>query len=110
MNHRTISLLVIIGCAGLSACKPQAVQPPAPPAAVTVTDEIRSQLVFADTADGKTDHVIQKCVTCNLYMPGKPKFAVIIGEYRVQLCSTECKAAFEKDPTKALIALPTTGN
>jgi hypothetical protein len=105
MTNQFITLLVIISCASLAACKPQAVQPPAPPAAVTVTDDLRTKLAFADTADGKTDHIVEKCVTCRLQMTGKSQFTVPVGDYSVHLCSADCQNRFAADPAKALLAL-----
>jgi len=108
---KTKMLLVL--CAALVGCNRQApthsesgpASPPSPPPPLVLTDEIRARLAYADAADGKPDHIIKKCVTCRLHMPGNPKFASTVGDYQVQLCSAGCKAAFEKDPGKALVAL-----
>lgn len=112
MNPRTFSLLVIIGCAGLAACKPAAVPPAesapaAPRPAVALTDELRPRLVAADTADGKVDHVVSKCIGCSLHMDGLPAHASVVGEYTVEFCSKSCQAGFAKDPAKATAFLAT---
>ena len=107
---RLASLILV--CAALTACNQGAGTKPAPvpaaqvPQAIELTDEIRARLVQADAADGKEDHVIAKCVTCSLKMPGDPAFTLVVGGYSVRLCSAGCKAQFEKDPAKALLALP----
>ena len=109
-----LALLSVVG-AGLCACNHEAGTQSVPtqasqtPQVFEVTDQIRARLAQADAADGHNDHVIEKCVTCNLMMPGKPAFTSVAGDYRVQLCSAGCKALFEKDPAKALLALPATG-
>jgi len=95
-------LAMTIVCTALTACS----QSTTPPPAVVVTEELRARLAVTDAADAKTDHVIAKCVLCNLQMAGKPQFAVPVGEYTVQLCSAGCRDHFSKDPAKALLALP----
>jgi hypothetical protein len=111
MNKHTLPLLAII-CVALTACgrqtKPQLEPTPAAsrPSALHLTDELRARLAVADAADGKTDHVIEKCVSCRLQMAGKPDFTSTVADYRVQLCSAGCKKAFESDPGKQLLALP----
>ena len=95
-------------------CKQDKPQPEPTPAAspraeLQLTDELRARLADADAADGKTDHVIEKCVSCRLQMAGKPEFSSTVADYRVQLCSAGCKKAFERDPGKLLLALPAAG-
>ena len=114
MNKLYLPLLAII-CVALTACdrqnKPQPEPTPAAPprAELKLTDELRARLAAADAADGKTDHVIEKCVSCRLQMAGKPEFTSTAAGYRVQLCSAGCKRAFEGDPGKLLLALPAAG-
>jgi hypothetical protein len=114
MNKYYLPLLAII-CVALTACerqtKPQPERTPAAPRRVELqlTDELRARLAAADDADGKTDHVIEKCVSCKLQMAGKPEFSSTVADYRVQLCSAGCKKAFERDPGKLLLALPAAG-
>ena len=111
MNKHSLSLLAII-CVALAACDQQTKPQPEPLAAASrapelkLTDELHARLAAADTADGKTDHVIEKCVNCKLQMAGKPEFTATVADYRVQLCSAGCKKAFEGDPGKLLLALP----
>jgi hypothetical protein len=111
MNKHSLPLLAII-CVALTACDQQTKTQPEPPAAnsrppeLKLTDELRARLAAADAADGKTDNVIEKCVSCKLQMAGKPEFASTVADYRVQLCSAGCKKAFEGDPGKLLLALP----
>ena len=113
MNCSLKTRILVILCAALVGCNRQApthsasgpASLPAPPPPLVLTDDIRARLAYADAADGKPDHIIEKCVTCRLHMPGNPKFTVTVGDYHVQLCSVECKTAFENDPVKALVAL-----
>ena len=111
MNKHHLPFLVVL-CVALTSCDRQTKpQPEPPPAASTrlelqLTDELRAHLAAADAADGKTDHVIEKCVSCKLQMAGKPEFATTVADYQVQLCSAGCKKAFEGDPGKMLLALP----
>ena len=114
MNKHYLPLLAII-CVALTACdrqnKPQPEPTPAasPRAELQLTDELRARLATADAADGKTDHVIEKCVSCKLQMAGKPEFSSTVADYRVQLCSAGCRKAFERDPGKVILALPAVG-
>jgi hypothetical protein len=111
MNKYYLLLLALI-CVALTACDRQPNPQPKPtpaasrPSELHLTDELRARLAAADAADGKTDHVIEKCVSCNLQMAGKPEFTATVADYRVQLCSAGCKRAFESDPGKLLLALP----
>jgi hypothetical protein len=103
--------LILIVCCGLTACSQQdQLQPPAsaattPRPPLVVTDELRARLASADAADGKVDHVIEKCILCDLHMSGKPQLAVPVGDYSAHLCSAACQKAFANDPAKALLAL-----
>ena len=114
MNKHYFPLLAII-CVGLSACdrqnkpQPEPMSAASPRAELQLTDELRARLAAADAADGKTDHVIEKCVSCRLQMAGQPEFTSTVADYRVQLCSAGCKKAFESDPGKQLLALPAPG-
>ena len=67
--------------------------------------EVLAALAKADGADGKTDKVVSKCVTCALAMDGKADHAATVGDYKVHLCSDDCKKKFDTDPDKALLAL-----
>ena len=103
-NLVAVLALALVSCNQQPPARPETPTATQPPPFV-LTDESRAKLASADAADGKTDHVIEKCVTCRLLMPGNPKYAVTAGDYQVRLCSPECKTAFEKDPGKALLAL-----
>ncbi len=67
--------------------------------------KVLAVLAKADAADGKTDQVVSKCVTCGLAMDGKAEHAATVGSYKVHLCSADCKGSFDKDPAHALLAL-----
>ena len=62
-------------------------------------------LAKADAADGATDKVVSKCVTCMLGMEGQPDHAATYGEYTLHFCSEACREHFIKDREKALLAL-----
>lgn len=95
--------LSLSGCSQQETAPPASSEPPRAPA--PLTDEARAQLANADAADGKTDQVVSKCVTCRLQMNGKAAQAATIDGYTVHLCSAVCKKMFEKDPATALLAL-----
>ena len=81
-----------------------AAKPPAGP--LEVTPSMVAALVRADIADGKEDHLVGKCILCQLHMNGQEANAATIGDYTVHLCSAYCKQQFEADPSQALNALP----
>ncbi len=95
----------------LSACKQQPSQqseqvpPEAPRTVLVITEELRAKLAEADAADGQADHIVSKCVPCNLIMKGRPAYATTVADYTLQLCTADCKSLFEKDPAKTLLAL-----
>ncbi len=100
------ALLVVLSPA---ACRQEQSQPPpareAPAAPAPLTEEARAKLAQADAADGQADQVVSKCVACGLAMNGKAAHAATVEGYTVQLCSSDCKRFFEKDPGKILSAL-----
>ena len=104
-----ICLPALLVALSLSGCGRQETAPPvsseSPRAPVPLTDEARAQLAKADAADGKTDQVVTKCITCKLGMNGKAAHAATVDGYTVHLCSSVCKTMFEKDPATALLAL-----
>jgi YHS domain-containing protein len=59
----------------------------------------------ADSADGNSDKRVTKCVACKLKMDGQAEHSVTFGEYQLYFCTDFCKAAFTKDPEKALASL-----
>ena len=85
------------------AAKPA--EAPAPAEAAKPDPKVLAALAKADAADGKADKVVSKCIGCRLGMDGDAQFATAVGDYKVHLCSTECKGAFDKDPAKAILAL-----
>jgi len=106
----------LVASAALFACnkpseptqsqQPQQPAPPSPePSAFVVTEELRAIWVAADTADGKEDHVVSKCITCKLGMNGNSSHAAKVGDYTAHLCSGGCKTAFEKNPAQAILAV-----
>lgn len=91
---------------GASAGTPEATPvASADDAEVEVDTKVLGILVKADALDGTTDKVVSKCAGCGLTMDGDPAHASKVGEYTLHLCSAECKADFEKDATKAVLAL-----
>ncbi len=66
---------------------------------------VEAKLTEADEFDGKTDKVVSKCASCALGMDGKSEHALEVSGYKVHFCSEECKTGFEKDTTKAILAL-----
>ncbi len=89
---------------GISAGQPEAT-PTVSADDAEVDTKVLGILGKADALDGKTDKVVSKCAGCGLSMDGDPAHAAKIGEFTLHLCSVECKADFEKDPSKAVLAL-----
>ena len=69
------------------------------------TAAVEAKLAEADTFDGKTDKVVSKCASCELGMDGKSEHALEISGYTLHFCSEDCRTGFEKDTTKAILAL-----
>ena len=89
---------------GISAGQPEAT-PIASADDGDVDTKVLGILVKADALDGTTDKVVRKCAGCGLGMNGDPAHASKLGEYTLHLCSADCKADFEKDASKAVLAL-----
>jgi YHS domain-containing protein len=66
---------------------------------------VEAKLTEADEFDGKTDKVVSKCASCALGMDGKSEHALEVSGYTLHFCSEDCKTGFEKDTTKAILAL-----
>ena len=66
---------------------------------------VEAKLAEADKFDGKSDKIVSKCAGCALGMDGKSEHALEVSGYKLYFCSEDCKAAFEKDTTKAILAL-----
>ncbi len=69
------------------------------------TAAVEAKLAEADALDGKTDKVVSKCAGCALGMDGKSEHALEVSGYTLHFCSEDCKTGFEKDTTKAILAL-----
>ena len=69
------------------------------------TAAVEAKLAKADAFDGKTDKVVSKCASCALGMDGKSEHALEVSSYKLHFCSEDCKTGFEKDTTKAILAL-----
>ena len=69
------------------------------------TAAVEAKLAEADEFDGKTDKVVSKCASCTLGMDGKSEHALEVSGYTLHFCSEDCKTGFEKDTTKAILAL-----
>jgi hypothetical protein len=69
------------------------------------SDEVLTRLAEADAADGTTDQVIRKCITCSLYMDGDAAYTATAHEYEVHLCSESCLDRFERDPDRAVLSM-----
>ncbi len=69
------------------------------------TAAVEAKLAEADTFDGKTDKVVSKCASCALGKDGKSEHALEISGYTLHFCSEDCRTGFEKDTTKAILAL-----
>ena len=69
------------------------------------TAAVEAKLALADALDGTTDKVVSKCASCALAMDGKSEHAAEVSGYKLHFCSEDCKTGFEKDTTKAILAL-----
>jgi len=103
------SLLLLLGCDGAGSGGAGAPDEPAShaqaPASGAANDEILTRMAQADAADGTTDKVIRKCVTCSLYMDGDAAHAATAHGYEVHLCSESCLERFERDPDRAVLSM-----
>ncbi len=66
---------------------------------------VEAKLTEADKFDGMTDKVVSKCPSCALEKDGKSEQALKVAGYKLHFCSEDCKKGFEKDTTKAILAL-----
>ena len=66
---------------------------------------VEAKLTEADKFDGTIDKVVSKCPSCALEKDGKSEQALEVAGYRLYFCSEDCKKGFEKDTTKAILAL-----
>ena len=87
--------------------KPAAKKPTAtkPKASAAPSAAVIAMLAKADAVDGKTDKVVSKCTGCGLTMGGDPAHASTVGDYKLHLCSADCKKAVDGDLSKAILAL-----
>ena len=104
-----VLMLAFAGCEGGNKDAPSPSGDPAITAAASQPSAagltVLANLAKADAADGATDKVVSKCLTCNLGMEGSPEHVAKLGDYQLHLCSDKCKAGFEAAPEKALLAL-----
>jgi len=66
---------------------------------------VEAMLAEADKFDGQTDKVVSKCPGCALGMDGSSEHALEVSGYKLHFCADGCKKGFEKDTTKAILAL-----
>ena len=66
---------------------------------------VEAKLTEADKFDGTIDKVVSKCPSCALEKDGKSEQALEVSGYKLHFCSEDCKTGFEKDTTKAILAL-----
>ena len=66
---------------------------------------VEAKLTEADKFDGTIDKVVSKCPSCALEKDGKSEQALEVAGYKLHFCSEACKKGFEKDTTKAILAL-----
>ena len=66
---------------------------------------VEAKLTEADKFDGTIDKVVSKCPSCALEKDGKSEQALEVAGYKLYFCSEDCKKGFEKDTTKAILAL-----
>ena len=66
---------------------------------------VEAKLTEADKFDGTIDKVVSKCPSCALEKDGKSEQALEVAGYKLHFCSEDCKTGFEKDTTKAILAL-----
>ena len=66
---------------------------------------VEAKLTEADKFDGTIDKVVSKCPSCALEKDGKSEQALEVAGYKLHFCSEDCKKGFEKDTTKAILAL-----
>ncbi len=74
-------------------------------AGVDTKAAVQAKLAGADKFDGKSDKVVSKCPSCALGMDGKSEYALEVSGYKLHFCSEDCKTGFEKNTTKAILAL-----
>lgn len=105
--------LVAIGCVGCGRDATSTHSNPQTRPEIQVTDKMMAALAVADAADGVTDHVVQKCIVCELSMKGTGQLKTSIGGYTVWHCSSACLRSFVQDPAQYLAKIsakpPATG-
>lgn len=93
----------MIGAAGIAGCeKKSADEPAATPADAKA---VEARLAKADAVDGKVDKVVSKCAGCALGMDGRQEHVATTSGYTLRFCSEGCKSDFEKDASKAVMAM-----
>ena len=104
---RVIRTIVVVAAmtAGCEKKPSEEVRPTVPSLGNAIGATVEAKLAKADAVDGKVDKVLTKCPGCGLKMDGKKEHAATIAGFTVHFCSASCKADFEKDPSKAVMAL-----
>jgi len=93
----------ILLLATLMACGAQADD--AKPAVTVDPAKVQAGLKHADLADGTEDKTVHKCAGCALGMDGSAEHAISKDGYTLHMCSSMCKANYEKDLDKNLAKL-----
>ena len=102
LSLKRIAGVVIFGVAFVFVGCDQGGENAGAPGAGQLSQESLVQLAAADAVDGTTDKVVSNCLRCGLGMAGSPEHIATAGEYKLHLCSAECKADVEKDVAAAL--------
>lgn len=99
-------LSLLVGCGGGAGQTAGEAEPSEESAVIEISPEAEAILAKADLADGKEDHVVEKCASCNLAMDGKPEHALQVGEYEMHFCSDTCSRRFQKNTEALILGLP----
>lgn len=109
-KHVVRAIVVVAAMTAGCEKKPaEEVRPTVPSLGNAIGATVEAKLAKADEGDGKVDKVLTKCLGCGLNMDGKKEHAATIAGFTLYFCSASCKADFEKDPSKAVMALQIPG-
>jgi YHS domain-containing protein len=98
-------LVYMLGATSVGSCGVEPLQNDLERSPATLSAAAVEALEKADAADGTTDKVVTKCVTCRLHMEGRSENVTSYGGYELRFCTADCKAFFEKDPETVLLNL-----